>query len=75
MTSLRNYTRWRTDATGTLGADLLGLAASVLVDRQNGHVSVSITSRMLPDEARLIGVRLIEAAALADGDRAIREAP
>ena len=28
-----------------------------------------------PDEARPIGVRLIEAAALADGDRAIRRAP
>jgi hypothetical protein len=33
-----------------------------------------MTSRPLdPDEARMIGVRLIEAAALADNDRSVRE--
>ena len=77
-TELRNYTRWRTDPRdpdGQLVADLLGTDAGIVADPQRGLVSADITGRLTPDEARLIGVRLIEAAALADSNRAIRGTP
>ena len=76
-TALRNYTRWTKTDRG-LVADLLGGFDISVLDA--GGVSPLVTLDMddeylTPDEARLIGVRLIEAAALADGDRAIRRAP
>lgn len=78
-TALRNYTRWRTDQRdpdGLLVADLLGINGGIVADPTAGRVGVNIAhGGLTPDEARLIGVRLIEAAALADGDRAIRQAP
>jgi hypothetical protein len=73
MSGLRNYTRWRQDADGTLHADILGAAISIAVDRAGGKVLVN-GQAMSPDEARLIGVRLVDAAVLADGERAIRAA-
>lgn len=72
---LRNYTRWRaTTINGALYADLLGVQHDIMTDPKEGKVWLN-GSQLSPDEARLIGVRLIEAAALADGDRAIRRAP
>lgn len=68
------YTRW----TRILGqkaviADILS-DVEIVADSDKGTVKSVIPARpMSPDEARLIGVRLIEAAALADGDRAVRE--
>jgi len=73
---LRNYTRWvQVDHdTGILRADILGGAADISVDPAGGKVIID--GRVVtPDEARLIGVRLIDAAVLADGPRAIRTAP
>lgn len=78
MSDLRNYTRWRRTELGDLNADLLGLDALIHARPHPGNVALNTTTPVLmlsPDEARLIGVRLIEAAALADGDRAIRETP
>jgi hypothetical protein len=80
--ALRNYTRWRRDQNGRLDADLLGsrlpgisVSPSLTrVDMLPGDGNTPPVS-MSPDEARLIGVRLIEAAALADGDRTIRATP
>jgi hypothetical protein len=68
---LRNYTRWRQEAPGHLHADILGAPIAIEVD--TGAAKVLLDGAALnPDEARLIGVRLIDAAVLADGDRAIR---
>lgn len=70
---LRNYTRWRQEAdrTGRLHADILGARLAIEVDTTDSRVLVDGTP-LSPDEARMIGVRLIDAAVLADGDRAIR---
>lgn len=66
------YTRWTTDG-GRLTADILGADTDVQADLTAGTVDAVVPDRALsPDEARMIGVRLIEAAALADGDRCIR---
>lgn len=66
------YTRW-TQVGDALAADILGADTSVVADPQSGRISATVPDRpMSPDEARMIGVRLIEAAALADGDRCIR---
>lgn len=66
------YTRWTKSQNGDLVADIL-TDSSILADVRTGRVTACISGRtMSPDEARMIGVRLIEAAALADGDRAIR---
>ena len=69
---LRNYTRWRQDPTGRLIADILGCPVTVAVDPPTAAVLLGDLA-LSPDEARLIGVRLIDAAVLADGDRAIRK--
>lgn len=69
---LRNYTRW-TRHEGVLIADLLGVADQIGAHPETGTVSHG-DRRYSPDEARMIGVRLIEGAALADGDRAVRQA-
>lgn len=74
---LRNYTRWREARPApdrVLVADLLGTPVRVLAHVGKGKVQLG-DDEMSPDYARLIGVRLIEAAAIADGDRAIRSMP
>lgn len=72
MSGLRNYTRWRTDEDGRLTADLLGGSLPTITALpSSGRIALDGT-QLSPYEARLIGVRLIEAAAVADGDRAIR---
>lgn len=72
-TQLRGtYTRW-TRMGGALVADILGADTDVTADPVTGLISATVPQRpMSPDEVRMIGVRLIEAAALADGDRCIR---
>lgn len=70
----RNYTRWTRRDSGLLCADLLGMRHDVVVHHDERLVELAGTP-YTPDEARLLGVRLIEAAALADGDRAVRTAP
>ena len=67
------YSRWTRGGDGNLDADILGSDTMVTVFPSTGKVAVTVPDRPLdPDEARMIGVRLIEAAALADGERAIR---
>lgn len=67
------YSRWTKEASGVMEADILGSDTSVRASVESGQIQVSVPDRWItPDEARMIGVRLIEAAALADGDRAIR---
>lgn len=67
------YYRWTERPDGRLEADILGMDVAVIADQEKGKVSLAVSTRPLsPDEARLIGVRLIEAAALADGDRSVR---
>lgn len=72
-TQLRGtYTRW-TQVGDALAADILGADTDVMANPATGRISATVPQRpMSPDEARMIGVRLIEAAALADGDRCIR---
>lgn len=67
------YTRWTRDGEGrTLTADILS-DVDIKADVVQGVVIAHVGSRaMSPDEARMVGVRLIEAATLADGDRAVR---
>ena len=74
---LRNYTRWtEVDAeAGVLLADILGARHKIQACPATGHVTLGDGDPMNPDEARMIGVRLIEAASLADGSRAIRTQP
>lgn len=70
------YFRWtRTGPTGSrLRADILGADLNITADSSTGLVTAEIPDRpMDPDTARMVGVRLVEAAALADGDRAVRE--
>lgn len=67
------YTRW-TQVGDALVADILGDDTAVMADPTTGRISVTVPQRpMSPDEVRMIGVRMIEAAALADGDRCIRK--
>lgn len=68
---LRNYTRWRVEGDVCLRADLLGVVVDITVDRAAGKVHLDGVV-LTPDEARLLGVRLIEGATHADGDRTIR---
>ncbi len=69
------YFRWTKTSETRLVADILGADTGVEADVETGMVTATVPDRpMSPDEARMIGVRLIEAAALADGFRAIREA-
>lgn len=70
----RRYTRWTRSDVG-LAADILGARILIVADPGAGMVHVDLpdpAGRLSPDEARLYGVRLIEAAGLADGERAIR---
>lgn len=67
------YTRW-TLRQSTMVADILGADTDVQAHPEAGTISARVPDRpMSPDEARMIGVRLIEAAVLADGDRCIRK--
>jgi hypothetical protein len=71
----RRYTRWTRRTDGTLKADLLGMP-SIVADPAAGEVRFFETGTLAawsPDEARLVGVRLIEAATMADAERAIRQ--
>lgn len=71
---LRNYTRWQQNGPGgTLAADILGTGLTLEADPVRRAVLLD-GRELSPDEARLIGVRLIDAAVLADGERAIRSA-
>jgi hypothetical protein len=66
------YTRW-TAVGGQLIADILGSDTGIQADPAAGTIEAVMPDRPIsPDEARMIGVRLIEAAALADGERSIR---
>lgn len=73
------YFRWtrvraKAPATEYLKADILGSDINVVAMPESGEVHAVIPDRPLDaDEARMIGVRLIEAAALADNGRSVRE--
>jgi hypothetical protein len=74
------YYRWtkregaRSEDNTTYVADILGTDTNVVADPGTGLVHASIPSRgMSPDEARMIGVRLIEGATLADAFRSVRQ--
>ena len=73
------YYRWtRVQADDTvpefLQADILGVETNIEAHPAAGSVRALVPRRPLdPDEARMIGVRLIEAAALADANRSVRE--
>lgn len=73
------YFRWtirRINDTelGLLHADILGADIDISADPAAGTITAEIPARpMDPDTARMIGVRLIEAAALADNGRSVRE--
>lgn len=68
------YSRWTEGEPGVIEADILGADTSIVADTNEGTISATVPGRpMSPDEARMIGVRLIEAAALADGERARRK--
>lgn len=71
---LRNYTRWREGTPGHLHADILGGRLDITVQPDLNAVVINGQPHT-PDEARMYGVRLIDAAVLADGDRAIRRTP
>lgn len=74
---MRGYTRWTKRGTD-IRADIMSPAIDITARPMTGDVLVSLSKSsvitLTPDEARLYGVRLIEAATLADGDRTIREA-
>ena len=71
---LRNYTRWVEGDGDELHADILGGPTAISVDPTARTVRLN-GEALSPDEARLIGVRLIDAAVLADGPAAIRARP
>lgn len=55
-------------------ADILGSDTDIQAHPMTGHIIAKVPDRPLDaDEARMIGVRLIEAAALADNNRSVRE--
>lgn len=70
--ALRRYTRWTRNPNGHITADILNSPLPITIDPDLGIVTMA-DIKLTPDEARLHGVRLIEAAALADGHRAIRD--
>lgn len=71
---MNGYTRWTRDEHGELSADILGSRFCIKAIPRTGEAIVTIDGpgTLTADEARLVGVRLIEAAALAKP--AIREA-
>ena len=64
---MNGYTRWTRDEHNELTADILGSRYRIKAIPRTGEVILSIDGpgTMCADEARLVGVRLIEAAALA----------
>lgn len=69
------YYRWTQSTEGQLRADILGADTEISVDKGKGTVSARVPGHPLdPDTARMYGVRLIEAAILADNGRCVREA-
>lgn len=75
------YYRWTalqregsTEGVMVLHADILGADVDIVADPAAGTITAEIPTRpMDPDTARMIGVRLIEGAALADNGRSVRE--
>lgn len=69
------YFRWTRDTEdGDLHADILGADVEITAQPRTGRVLLDVSDRpMDADTARMIGVRLIEAAALADNGRSVRE--
>lgn len=69
------YYRWTKQANGMVfQADILGADTDITAHPESGMVRARVPSGDLdPDTARMIGVRLIEAATLADAGRSIRE--
>lgn len=70
--ALTNYTRWVAGDGEMLHADILCGQVDIAVDQAAGTVRLN-DKHLSPDEARMIGVRLIDAAVLADGPAAIRD--
>ena len=75
-----NYARWTQVEDNTLRADILGADNERLptIEVDTARRTINLGNEffnLTPDEARLIGVRLIDAAVLADGDRVIRQRP
>lgn len=66
--------RWTQTADGVLYTYVDGVSFEIAADQLSGTVEVAGIdgTALSPDQARAIGVRLIEAAALADGPRAVR---
>lgn len=71
------YFRWtRRMGAEVYEADILGSETGIHAETDSGQVSAVIPARPLsPDEARMIGVRLIEAAALCSADKVTRIIP
>lgn len=69
------YFRWtRKQSEQELHADILGGDVDIRADPEDGTVTAKIPTRPLdPDTARMIGVRLIEGASLADAGRSVKE--
>ena len=69
------YYRWTRARVGrALRADILGADVDITADPDAGTVTAQIPARpMDPDTARMIGVRLIEGASLADASRCVKE--
>lgn len=78
----KNYTRWtRRGNSSEMKADILGSRIDIECAPETrttrlglSSASTTVTILLDPDEARMIGVRLIESEALSDGD-AIRVMP
>jgi hypothetical protein len=68
------YFRWtRRETDDGVAADILGSDVRI-VYWSGGKISATVPDRDLdPDEARMIGVRLIEAATRAEADSSVRE--
>lgn len=70
------YSRWTRppNAGEQLHADILGADLNIVADPASGLVTAELPAgAMDPDMCRMVGVRLIEAAALADAGRSVRE--
>ena len=70
------YFRWTRPRVGSdlIRADIVGADIDIVADPATGLVTAEIPTRpMDADTCRMVGVRLIEAAALADAGRSIRE--
>ncbi len=70
------YYRWSEDRQGNLYADILGTEMTLSAVPGIGEIWATVPNRALsPDEARMLGVRLIEAAALSDTGAVRRPEP